>query len=181
MNDELQTESRTLVTGEPTKLPPACQRLLDEDQPLPADVRFFEARLTVGGLTRRVLLGGALLLSGIVLVALGVLLVFLPLLGLVLALVGWILLNGARKRTALVRRQLDGEHLRYGVFLLPEAMLIRTEIDYTLIPRDKLELLRDLTLFYDHLGESKSLMLPGSLVGAEASELTGAIEAWKAR
>ena len=47
-----------IITSEPEKLPPDIRALLDEDRPLPEQVRFFEEKFTVSAQFKSWWLGG---------------------------------------------------------------------------------------------------------------------------
>lgn len=59
----------TIVTDDPKQLPPDFQRLVDPQQPLPPEMRFFEERKTWRSLAQRVGVSLVLILVGLLLIA----------------------------------------------------------------------------------------------------------------
>jgi hypothetical protein len=169
-----------LVTGELTKLPPDLQPLMEPSTALPAEVRFFEERKTYQDAIRTLCIGVALIALGIALVFPGVLIAFYAaIVGLVFILGGVLLLGSLRTKLRSMTSQREGQHTRYGVFVTPEAVLVRTELDYALIPREAYHDLQGNTLYYRQADQTKSLNLPISLIApATPASLQHAVREW---
>ena len=170
--------SQVLITGELENVPPALRPWFDPAQPLPADVTFFEEQETPGGITRKLLMGVGLIVIGALLVVFGLLLIVLPLVGLVFIFGGIVLLNSVRAERKALAAQQGGAHLRYGVFLSPAMLAVRTVLDYTFIPKGADVQVTNGKLYYTLHGDQKNLQLPGALVGQTPAALANAIQQW---
>ena len=173
-----QTAS-ALVTGELTKLPADVQALVAPAAPLPEGVRFFEERKTYGGIFKSLLIGVALIAVGIALVFPGVLVaIYAAIVGLVFILGGVMMLSSMRSQIRAMQAQHGGDRTRYGVFVTPAAVLVRSDVDYVLIPRAAYHDLQGSTLYYRIGDATKSLNLPALLVGETPASLQQAVRAW---
>lgn len=177
----------TIVTDDPNQLPPDFQRLVDPQQPLPPEVRFFEERKTWRSLARRVGVSLVLILVGLLLIAadLGLTqligeidLFILTLIGLGCWLGAFLLIRSLWPQVRIMRRQQAGAATRYGVFITDEALLIHTDLDLTLIPRLNTIQLDGGQLHYTWQDKPKALSLPAQVVGADVETLRQAVQAW---
>jgi hypothetical protein len=168
-----------LNTGELSKLPAAIQPLVDPATPLPADVRFFEVRETYGDFFKTMCIGVGLVALGIALVFPGVLIsVYGAIVGVVLIFGGLLLIGTLRTKMRSMRAQSAGRHTRFGAFITPAAVLVRTELDYTYVPRAAYHDLQGATLYYRTGDQTKSLDLPQTLFGATPQSLQQAVREW---
>lgn len=101
----------------------------------------------------------------------------LTLIGLVCWLTTFLLLRSLWPNVRIMRRQQAGAATRYGVFIGAEALLIHTDLDLTLIPRQNTVRLDGLQLHYTWNDKPKVLSLPGQLVGTSSDVLTRAVQA----
>ncbi len=187
------------ITSEPEKLPPEIRALLDEGCPQACGATFFEEKFTASGQLRSWLLGGGLMLGGALIFFFGLTLLFTPkravydehvassswwLLGAgaVLSYGGYLLFGSGKGKGAVRRRQERGERTRYGIFLLPDALVSHSWFDTTVIPRAFFRGLDGNVLKYEFKKQAKSFDLPAELVGSSGEALRTAIENWaKAR
>ncbi len=183
--------SNVIVTGEPEKLPPDYAALIDPKTELPAGVAFFEKRATLQDMLWTLVLGlgisaiGAINFLSPILSLLGIkiqLLNDLAFLGWVVGLVflfagGWLLWS-LTQRWSMMRRQQNGEHVRLGVFLTPDAIFEANEFGYCLVPRAHFRGLAGSAVKYLLNEKEKSYNLPEVLVGSDLSKLKAAIDQW---
>ncbi len=187
--------TQVLITGEHSKLPADYQPLFDEQQPLPANVQFFEERKTVGNLLWT-LLGIGLLVIGLLGTCFGVFALFEPVtspatttvattssitpfvIGLVFLLGGGLLLGSLRQRQRIRQAQQAGKVTRLGIYLTPDVLISHNEFDYTLIPRSEFRSLQGNTVHYVWHEQAKSFGLPSKLVSATPQTMLTAISQW---
>ena len=169
----------TIVTSTADQLPPEFQRLADPQQPVPADVLFFEEQKTWGSFVARLAISLLLIGLGWPLITIG--LAFLPLLivGLVCWLGSILLFRSMWSDMRIMRRQRAGQATRYGVFLSSDAVLIHTDTDFTLIPRQNVAALDDNRLHYTWNDKPRALILPAKIVGANSATLRQALQDWQ--
>lgn len=105
---------------------------------------------------------------------------FLTLIGLACWFAAFLLLRSLWPVVRIMRRQQAGAATRYGVFIGAEALLIHTDLDLTLIPRQNAVRLDGLRLYYTWNDKPKTLSLPGQLVGTSSDALMRAVQAWLA-
>ena len=187
----------TIVTSLPEKLPAEVRLLLDEAQPLPPGVVFFEERITIAALAKRGLLGLALLAVGVLIVLFGLSMLFsvrhnttvyssndgtwwVLAVGAVFCFAGWFMVSSIPAGLTLSRQQQAGKQTRYGLFLLPKAQVWRTYADTTVIPRTKFHHLENTTLHYVTKTGVKSFALPMEWIGVTPVKVVQAIAAWTA-
>ena len=68
--------------------------------------------------------------------------------------------------------------LAFRVFLTPDAVIVRTQLDYTLIPHGAFHDLQGSTLYYRTADATKSLNLAQALVNATPASLQQAVREW---
>ena len=168
-----------IVTAELPKLPAEIQRLMDPATPLPADCRFFEERQTISRAVQTGALGVAMAAIGIALVFPGVLLsLYVAIVGLVLILGGLLMVGAAYSRISSMQQQASGKQTRYGVFITPAAVVVRTQLDYTLVPHAAYHDLQGSNLYFRTGDATRSLTFPSTLVGTSQASLQAAVRDW---
>lgn len=184
-----------LITSLPEKLPLEIRQLEDAGQPLPADVRFFEEKLTAASLLKPVILGVMLEILGVLLILpflylfpfRAPLTVYSPQFGygaafgatgVVFLFGGYLLLRSLRPRYRLMQQQHQGVDTRYGIFLTGDLLVSHSWFDTTIIPRSFFKGLQGNAVAYELNGSLKSFDLPGAFVGAEMPRVQQAIRDW---
>ncbi len=167
-----------LITGQADKLPIGMRMLLEPDAPIPPGVQFFEERQSGASITRTAVLGMAFLMAGLLLCFLGVVLIFLPIVGIVFILAGALILNSIRSKMGTMSRQHAGKVVRTGLFILPQHLMIRTGMDFTVIPHERVGALTADKLVYFWGKHTKTLKLPSDLVDCDAKTMQQAVQAW---
>jgi hypothetical protein len=167
-----------LITGELAKLPAKYQPLFNPATPIPAEIRFFEALETWADIRAAVILGSVLVVGGLLMLLLGLAFIIMDLIVLVLVFAGLLILNSLRARIRTINLQRAGQHVRYGVYLDQNNLLIYNQFDYTLIPRECVAGLEERRLSYMLGDEKKELTLPKLVFGVDTPNFLAEIQAW---
>jgi hypothetical protein len=183
-----------IATSDPDQLPPELAQLLDATRPIPPGTRFFEEAFTLGGMARALLVGLLLVPLGLLVGRIAVMpfhmsdgstrqnpYMIYELAFAAACLIGaWLLLGSLRGRWRAMRAQQAGRGTRYGVFLLPNAILLRGMTDILAVPRGLVTAVREHRLHYLRDGKPRNDGLPKRLVGQPRESLEQAMQAWAA-
>jgi hypothetical protein len=184
-----------LITGEGSKLPAAYADYIDPQKPLPAEVVFFEKKVTFEEMVKTAAIAGGVGFLGVLSVIFGFAVLFDhsnvgaqqttnfgPLFfGVTCLFAAWMLAQSLKVRRELMKKQQRGEPTRVGIFLTPDTLFAATESDYTLIPRSQFLGMGGsgkTMVQYRFKGQDKEFRLPGSLVRDEPAALHSAIQRW---
>jgi hypothetical protein len=177
------------------KLAPEHKRLLDQAQALPGDVGFFPTKPSwlklIGALVAVFLLA----LCGICAIIGNFTLVggpttvydqtgsFLITVGGVFLIASLAAIFIARAQYRQLNSQASGQVARYGLFLAPDAILLRNSLGYTLVPRERIVTTRmegteAQVVYRNNEGKDQNLTLSQPLGGLNGPQLLAAVRQW---
>jgi len=181
------------------KLPPDYRSLVNPDVPLPADVQFFEVERTWADVIRTLLIGVILIIAGIALAIAyiaakrsetDVSAFFDPwnflLIGAALGvLIGAFSIYSIRAKVQIINAHQAGHSMRFGLFLAPDALLIREESGVSVLGRNRIQRIeqdaqRRTIVFYrpDGAATTPQITLPDQLHNIDLPMLWERVQAW---
>lgn len=177
------------------KLALEYKRLLDQDQPLSGDVGFFPTQPSVLKLIAAIVAVGVLALCGVCTIIGNFTLVggattvydttgnFLLTVGAFLLIASVALIFVARAQYRQLRSRRAGNIARYGLFLIPDALLLRNSLGYTFVPRERIintqmEGIHAQVIYRNDEGNDQQLTLSQIFGGLNGSQLLAVVRQW---